>query len=47
MVIAQIATISDDIEDHTDENTIEEICCSIEDLYHYNENRKPQESIQK
>ena len=33
MVAAQIATISDDIEDHTDENTIEDICSSIEDLY--------------
>ena len=31
-VAAQIATISDDIDDHIDENPIEEICNSIEDL---------------
>ena len=29
---AQIATISDDIDDHIDENPIEDICSSIEDL---------------
>ena len=29
---AQIATISDDIDDHIDENPIEDICNSIEDL---------------
>ena len=28
----QIATISDDIDDHIDENPIEDICSSIEDL---------------
>ena len=31
-VAAQIATISDDLDDHIDENPIEEICNSIEDL---------------
>ena len=29
---AQIATISDDVDDHIDENPIEDICSSIEDL---------------
>ena len=29
---AQIATISDDIDDHIDENPIEDVCSSIEDL---------------
>ena len=29
---AQIATISDDLDDHIDENLIEDICSSIEDL---------------
>ena len=29
---AQIATISDDIDHHIDENPIEDVCSSIEDL---------------
>ena len=29
---AQIATISDDTDDHIDENPIEDVCSSIEDL---------------